>query len=164
MLLGCWFNDYSNCGQMICWYFPFMISLNFLRDLLSSFNWKKCHRVIDPSVFVLISAEFLCFKHSYILRSVFDWDGRSLCKYITSVVLCFNCAAKSVCFFKVHYAKANPLTSVEIHRYNPEQNLDSYIKAIKQKEKTKLFFSNIWVLLHMAILQPYHSKSTLHPV
>lgn len=72
--------------------------------------------------------------------------------------------AKSVHFSKSHYAKANPLTSVEIYRYKPEQNLASNVKAIKQKEKTKLFLSNIWVLPRMAILQPYHSKSSLNPV
>lgn len=51
--------------------------------------------------------------------------------------------AKSLYFSKFHYVKANPLTSVEIHTYNSEQNLASNVKAIKQNEKTKLFVKHV---------------------
>lgn len=72
--------------------------------------------------------------------------------------------AKSLHFFKFHYTEANPLTPADIYGYDPEQNLFSNVKAIKQKKKSKLFLSNIWVLPLMALLQPYDSKSTPYPV
>lgn len=156
---------------MIQWYFPFTVVW---------LSWEICcqisirnssvrekslsHNVIDPSVFVLTYAEFLWFKHSYkqglYLIGMFNHHENTSQEWYSASII----HAKSVSFSKLHYAKTNPLTSVEIYRYNPEHSLASNVKVIEQKENTKLFLLNIWVLSHVAILQPHHRKSTFQPV
>lgn len=154
---------------MIQWYFPFTVVW---------LSWEICcqisirnssvrekslpHNVINPSVFVLTYAEFIWFKYSYkqglYLFGMFDHHAN-----ISQVWYCASIMhAKSVSFSKSHSAKTNLLTSVEMYKSNPEHNFTS--KVIEQKENTKLFLLNIWVLSHVAILQPHHSKSTFHPV
>lgn len=103
--------------QMIQWYFPFMAAW---------LSWEVCcqistrnssvrerekslsHNVIEPSVFVLTYAEFLWFKHSYRIRSVFDWDATPPCKCIMSAVFCFNYASKVSSLFQIPLRKGKP--------------------------------------------------------